>query len=204
MSLEFLITAFIIVITPGSGVIYTLGAGLSRGPKAGIYASIGCTLGIVPHLAAVLFGLTAILHASAVVFNVIKYAGIIYLLYMAWQFLREKGTLSIEPGTQEKASGVKIIRDAILINILNPKLSIFFLAFLPQFIDPKDATPLLTMTLLSITFMVMTQLVFMVYGIFAGMTRDHIISRPAVMKWMKRSFAAAFGLLAARLAWAER
>lgn len=204
MSIEFLITAFIIVITPGGGVIFTLGTGLSRGPRAGIYAAIGCTLGIIPHLVAVLFGLTAILHASAVVFNLIKYAGIVYLLYMAWQFLREKGTLAIETSAQEKTSSLKIIRDAILVNTLNPKLSIFFLAFLPQFIDPKDTTPLLTMSILSGTFMLMTQVVFIVYGVFAGLMRENIISRPAIMKWMRRSFAAAFGLLAARLAWAER
>ncbi|WAW09632.1 LysE family translocator [Oxalobacter vibrioformis] len=153
---------------------------------------------------AVLFGLTAILHASAVVFNIIKYAGIVYLLYMAWQFLREKGTLALETTAQKKTSGLKIIRDAILVNILNPKLSIFFLAFLPQFIDPKDTTPLVTMTILSVTFMLMTQVVFIVYGVFAGLMRENVINRPVIMKWMRRSFAAAFGLLAARLAWAQR
>ena len=125
MSVEFLITSFIVIVSPGTGVLYTLAAGLSRGSRASIVAAFGCTLGIVPHLAAAIMGLSALLHTSALAFQTFKYLGVAYLLYMAWSTLRERGALMVEKeiGTQ---SVLKVTVTAILINILNPKLSIFF------------------------------------------------------------------------------
>lgn len=203
MSIEFLITTLIIVASPGTGVIYTLSAGLSRGARSSILAAFSCTLGIVPHLAAVLLGLAAILHTSALAFNMVKYAGIVYLLYMAYQCLREKGALNVD-SSQDRRSNVKVIVDGILINVLNPKLSIFFVAFLPQFISPTDAHPMLSMLELSGVFMLMTFGVFSVYGVFAALMRNQVVSRPGVMLWMRRSFAAAFGGLAVKLAYTEK
>ncbi len=136
MSPEFLITTLIIVASPGTGVVYTLAAGLSRGGRASVLAAFACTLGIVPHLIAALTGLAALLHASAVAFEIVKYAGVAYLLYMAWQSLREHGTLKIE-AKPDARSARQVLVDGILINLLNPKLSIFFVAFLPQFVDPS-------------------------------------------------------------------
>jgi threonine/homoserine/homoserine lactone efflux protein len=203
MSWEFLITSFIVVVSPGTGVLYTLATGLSRGSRASIVAAFGCTLGIVPHLAAAIMGLAALLHTSALAFQTFKYLGVAYLLYMAWNTLREHGTLSVEKDERTR-SATQITVEAVLINILNPKLSIFFLAFLPQFISVGEPHPLSAMLELSAVFMLMTFVVFVGYGLFAAAIRDHVISRPRVLTWMRRTFAAAFVALGARLAFAER
>jgi len=203
MSIEFLITSFIVVISPGTGVLYTLATGLSRGARASVVAAFGCTLGIVPHLAAAIMGLAALLHTSALAFQLFKYLGVAYLLFMAWSTLRESGALKVEREVGAR-SAVQVTVTAILINILNPKLSIFFLAFLPQFISASEAQPLPRMLELSAVFMLMTFVVFVGYGLFAAAIRDHVISRPRVLTWMRRSFAAAFAALGARLAFADR
>ena len=203
MSVEFLITSFIVVISPGTGVLYTLATGLSRGARASIVAAFGCTLGIVPHLAAAIMGLAALLHTSALAFQIFKYLGVAYLLFMAWSTLRESGALKVERQVGAR-SALQVTVTAILINILNPKLSIFFLAFLPQFISAGELNPLPRMLELSAIFMLMTFVVFVGYGLFAAAIRDHVISRPRVLTWMRRSFAAAFAVLGAKLAFADR
>jgi threonine/homoserine/homoserine lactone efflux protein len=199
MSVEFLVTSLIVVATPGTGVIYTMAAGLSRGARASVVASFGCTLGIIPHLAAAISGLAALLHASATAFQVIKYAGVAYLLYMAWVTWRDKGALSVERDTEPRPAA-KVIVSGVLVNILNPKLTIFFFAFLPQFVAAGEPGALLTMVGLSAVFMALTFVVFVGYGIFAAAIRDHVISRPKVLTWLRRTFAGAFVALGARLA----
>ncbi len=203
MSLEFWITTFIVVASPGTGAVYTIATGLGRGGRASVLAALACTLGIVPHLLAAMMGLAALLHASALLYDTVKYAGVAYLLWMAWQTLREKGAMRIE-GDGTPRSAARVMVDGIALNLLNPKLSIFFVAFLPQFTDKAAASPLLEMLGLSAVFMVMTFVVFALYGLFAAAMREHVVSRPAVMAWLRRSFAAAFGALAARLAFTER
>jgi threonine/homoserine/homoserine lactone efflux protein len=203
MSIEFILTTLVVVISPGVGALYTISAGLSRGARASVIAAFGCTLGIVPHMLAAITGLAAILHTSAVAFEVIKYLGVAYLLWMAWQTLRETGALSVEADRQPK-SAMKVIVESILINILNPKLSIFFFAFLPQFVPAESDGALMQMLGLSGVFMLVTFVVFALYGLFAAAMRAHVISRPAIMTWMRRTFAAAFVLLGVRLAFAER
>ena len=203
MSIEFLITTLIIVASPGTGAIYTIAAGLSRGSKASLLAAFACTLGIVPHLVEAMMGLAALLHTSAIAYNLVKYAGVAYLLYMAWQTLRENGALKVESRTDSR-SNLRIVIDGVLVNILNPKLSIFFVAFLPQFIVAGEPAPLLRMVELSAVFMAMTFVIFAIYGLFAAAMRDHVVGRPAVMAWMRRTFAAAFVALGARLALTER
>ena len=203
MSIEFLVTSFIIIVSPGTGVLYTLAIGLSRGSRASVVAAFGCTLGIVPHMAAAILGLAALLHTSALAFQTFKYVGVAYLLYMAWQALRERGVLRVEKEVGAR-SAAQLTVTAILINILNPKLSIFFLAFLPQFISVNESHPLPRMLILSGVFMLMTFVVFVGYGLFAASIRDRIISRPRVLTWMRRSFAGAFAALGAKLAFADR
>jgi threonine/homoserine/homoserine lactone efflux protein len=207
MTLSFLLTTLIVVASPGTGVLYTLAVALAQGSRASIAAAFGCTLGIVPHMLAAMLGLAAVLHTSALAFAVLKWCGVAYLLYMAWQALRETGALAIEAGTEARPtarSSRRVIVTAVLINILNPKLSIFFLAFLPQFIAADEAYPLARMLELSGVFMLMTFAVFAVYGLFAASVRDRVITRPRVMAWLRRSFAAGFAALGARLALAER
>lgn len=203
MTLEFLLITLIIVASPGTGVIYTLAAGLARGGKASVLAAFACTLGIVPHLVAAMLGLTALLHTSALAYELVKYAGVAYLLWMAWQSLREHGALRIDAAPDAR-SNLRVIVDGIAINILNPKLSIFFVAFLPQFIAAGEAQPTLRMLELSGVFMLVTFVVFAVYGLFAAAMREHVVTRPAVMAWMRRTFAAAFVALGVRLALQER
>jgi threonine/homoserine/homoserine lactone efflux protein len=203
MTIDFLITSLIVIVSPGTGVLYTVAAGLSRGSRASVVAAFGCTLGIVPHMAAAIMGVAALLHTSALAFNAFKYLGVAYLLYMAWSALREHGALRVEPQVAAR-SAVQVTVTAILINILNPKLSIFFFAFLPQFVRADEPQPLSHMLLLSAAFMLLTFGVFVGYGLFAASIRNHVISRPRVLTWMRRTFAAAFVALGAKLALAER
>ncbi|MGH8983205.1 MAG: LysE family translocator [Acidimicrobiia bacterium] len=202
MGIDFLVTSLIVVVSPGTGVLYTLAAGLSRGSRASVVAAFGCTLGIVPHMAAAIMGLAALLHTSALAFHTLKYLGVAYLLYMAWNALRETGALRVEREVGAR-SAIQVIVSAILINILNPKLSIFFFAFLPQFVSADEPHPLSRMFGLSAVFMLLTFVVFVGYGLFAASIRHHVISRPRVLTWMRRAFAGAFVALGARLAVAD-
>ena len=203
MSPEFLLTSLIIVASPGTGAIYTIAAGLTRGSRASVLAAFACTIGIVPHLIAAMMGIAALLHASALAFAAVKYAGVAYLLYMAWQTLKEHGALKVETRSDARSAWL-VLRDGLALNLLNPKLSIFFVAFLPQFIVAGEASPGARMLELSGVFMAMTFIVFALYGLFAAAMRDKVISRPAVMAWLRRSFAAAFVALGAKLALTER
>ena len=203
MSIEFLLTSLIVVASPGTGVLVTLAAGLSRGARAAVVAAFGCTLGIVPHMLAAITGLAALLHASALAFEVIKYAGVAYLLYMAWMTLKEHGTLKVEADGAPR-SDRDVVASAILVNLLNPKLSIFFFAFLPQFVRTDSPNALPQMLELSAVFMVATFVIFAIYGVFAAAVRKHIVTRPRVLTWMRRTFAAAFVGLGIKLALADR
>ena len=203
MSAEFLVTSLVIVVTPGIGVIYTLAAGLARGARAGVVAAFACTLGIVPHMLAAITGLAALLHTSALAFQFLKYLGVAYLLYMAWSTLKEKGALAVDEDSAPR-SVRRVIVDGILINLLNPKLTIFFFAFLPQFVSSGDGSQVLPMIRLSAVFMLLTFVVFAGYGLFAAAVRQHVVSRPRVMDWMRRVFAGSFVALGARLAFSSR
>lgn len=199
ISVQFILTAFVVVLAPGAGVLYTLAVGLGRGRSASTWAALGCTFGIVPHLLAAVLGLAAVLHTSALLFTVVKLAGAAYLLWLAWQALRAQGALSIGSETRVQ-SGPAIARRGALLNILNPKLSLFFLALLPPFLSGNPATVTQEMLLLGGLFMVMTFAVFVLYGLFAARARDWLLRSERAMRWLNRSFAAVFALLAGRLA----
>ncbi|WP_433758215.1 LysE family translocator [Nocardia sp. CA-135398] len=200
MSIEFLLTTLVIVATPGTGVLFTLAAGLSRGTRASVIAAFGCTLGIIPHMIAAVTGLAALLNASAVAFQTLKYLGVAYLLYMAWNTFRDKGALAVPEAEAGTPSARQVITSAVLLNILNPKLTIFFFAFLPQFVPTGAPNALARMLELSGLFMLATFVVFAIYGACAAAVRNQVISRPAVVTWMRRVFGASFIALAGRLA----
>ncbi|NKY29617.1 LysE family translocator [Nocardia gamkensis] len=201
MSIEFLLTTLVIVATPGTGVLFTLAAGLSRGVRAAVIAAFGCTLGTVPHLIAAITGLAALLNAGAVAFQTLKYLGVAYLVYMAWSTFRDKGALAVPERTGHTAPSVrKVITSAVLLNLLNPKLTIFFFAFLPQFVPSGAPNAVARMLELSGIFMLATFAVFAVYGACAAAVRDQVVSRPAVVTWTRRVFGASFLALAGRLA----
>jgi threonine/homoserine/homoserine lactone efflux protein len=199
MSLAFLLTALLIVATPGTGAIYTIAAGLQRGRRASLIAAGGCTLGIVPHLIAAVTGLSAVLYASAVAFETIKYLGVVYLLFLAWQVWRDKSAVDVA-ATTTPPSTARVVGQAVLINLLNPKLTVFFFIFLPQFVEPAEPHALQHMLMLSTVFMLLTLFVFAGYGMFAAGMRSRVLSRPRVVTWMRRVFAGTYVALAARLA----
>jgi len=199
VSLEFLLTSFVVVLLPGTGVIYTLAIGLGRGFRASAAAALGCTFGIVPAAFASIVGLAALLHTSALAFQIIKYLGVLYLLYMAWRILRDDGVLQVNE-TKTEDGLWRVAVTGTLLNVLNPKLSLFFLAFLPQFVSPAAANSTLSLIGLAAVFMLMTFVVFVGYGAFATFARDYVIRRPSVMRWIKRCFAGTFGFLGLKLA----
>jgi threonine/homoserine/homoserine lactone efflux protein len=203
ITLEFLITSLIVVLIPGTGVVFTVSAGLVQGRRASLFASLGCTLGIVPHLLATVLGLAAVMHTSALAFQLLKYAGVAYLLYLAVATWRDRSAFVVQEGGARR-SALSLTVKAFLLNILNPKLTIFFLAFLPQFVDPAAASPLGQLLLLSGVFMAMTFGVFVLYGLLAHAFRRAVIDSPRVQDWLRRSFSAAFAGLGAQLAFTER
>lgn len=203
ISVEFLITSLVVVLIPGTGVLYTVSTGLIQGRGASVYAALGCTAGIVPHLLATVLGLAAVMHTSALAFQLLKYAGVAYLFYVAYATWRDKSAFALD-GSLSKTSASGLVIKAFLLNILNPKLTIFFLAFLPQFVEPGTGEPLLQLLLLSAIFMAMTFIVFVMYGVIAHAFRQLVIESARVQRWLRYSFAAAFACLGAKLALSEK
>jgi threonine/homoserine/homoserine lactone efflux protein len=204
MDIAFWLTTVVVVATPGTGAVYTISMGLSRGWRASLIAAAGCTLGVVPHMLAAITGLAALLHASAIAFQTLKYAGVAYLLFLAWQTWRDRSSLVADDSVEGQLSGWSIIRQAVLINLLNPKLTIFFFAFLPLFVRPGAGEGWVQMALLSLAFMAVTFVVFAAYGVLASAVRSHVLERPRVVTWMRRTFASAYVVLAGRLAVPEQ
>ncbi|MFL1389715.1 LysE family translocator [Pseudomonas tritici] len=203
LSLNFFITCLIVVLIPGTGVIFTVSTGLTAGKRASVFAALGCTAGIIPHLLASILGLSALLHTSALAFDMLKYAGVAYLLYVAYATWRDRSAFAVSE-TPALSSARTLMLRGLLMNILNPKLTIFFLAFLPQFVTPGSTAPAVQMLVLSAVFMVMTFAVFVMYGLLANVFRRAVIESPRVQDWLRRSFAAAFAGLGLNLAFAQR
>ncbi|MGX5718648.1 LysE family translocator [Shinella zoogloeoides] len=204
MTTEFLITSLVVILLPGTGVIYTLALGISGGFRAGLLAAFGCTLGIVPHILASVVGLAALLHASALAFEVLRTIGVAYLLFIAWSLLKDSNALDLGPEQAPAEKAMRIVRKGIFTNIFNPKLSLFFLAFLPQFVPANAPDATAQMLVLGGVFMALTFLVFAIYAGLAASLRQQVLSRPRIMVWMQRSFAAALGVMGLRLALADR
>ena len=203
ISMEFLITSLIVVVMPGTGVIYTISTGLIRGTRGGIFAATGCTAGIIPSLLACILGVAVIIHTSALAFQTLKYAGAAYLLYLAWSMWRQSGTLELQAGQKNKTM-FRTAFKGFLINILNPKLTVFFLAFLPQFIPARAPMPILNMLVLGGVFMGMTWVVFIGYALLADKARTWIVTSPAKVIYVQRAFAVLFAVLGAKLAFSGR
>jgi len=199
ISLEYLLSAMIVILVPGTGVIYTISIALLNTRVQILYAALGCTLSIFPHLFAAIFGVAAILNSSVLVFNGLKLFGVVYLLYMAYNLYKDKGVLEFK-GEDINTSNFTILKNGFLINVFNPKLSIFFLAFIPQFISPLTQEPIIDMTVLGFVFMILTLIVFVVYGLFASLIKQKVSQSKKIMKNMQKCFSAVFVLLAYKLA----
>lgn len=187
MSWAFLVTSLIIIATPGTGAILTIAAGIRGGKGLSLVTAFGCTLGIVPHLVAAITGTAALLRLGGVAFEVLRWVGIAYLLYMAISTWRSSGALALDSSAPPR-SAMRTIGNAILANLLNPKLTLFFFAFLPQFVT-KDAASLPQMLTLSGIFMALTLLVFAVYGLAASFFRLHLVERPTITRRIQKGFA---------------
>ncbi len=203
LSTEFLVTSLIVVLIPGTGVVFTLSTALAHGRRASVFAAVGCTLGIVPHLMATVLGLAAVMHTSATAFQILKLAGVAYLFYLAVATWRDRTAFVVQPVAVRPGALGWVVK-AFVLNILNPKLTIFFLAFLPQFVTRDAASPVLELVGLSVVFMAMTFVVFVVYGLLADAFRTAVIESPRVQAWLRRGFAGAFAALGAQLALSER
>lgn len=199
ISVEFLLTSLVVVLIPGTGVLYTIATGLFMGKKASFFAALGCTFGIVPSLLASIMGLAIILHTSALFFQIVKYIGVAYLLYLAWSMLKSSGALKLNE-SQDKQSLSTVAFKGFLINILNPKLTIFFLAFLPQFIPAQAQSSTVNMLILGLIFMAMTFFVFVIYGLLATTVRNYVIHSEKISTIIQRIFAGSFAALGLKLA----
>jgi threonine/homoserine/homoserine lactone efflux protein len=196
---EFLLTSLIVVLIPGTGAIYTLSTGLFRGWRASVAAAVGCTLGILPHLLASIFGLSLVLHQGALLLQALKWAGALYLLYLAWATWREEHLFQFD-ATAPRQNAWQIVAKAVSLNLLNPKLTIFFLAFLPPFLSASDASPFAELLKLSGVFMAITLIVFVLYGVLASRVREYVVNSPGAIAWLRRTFALTFAALGLKLA----
>ena len=202
MSVAFVLTSLVIVALPGTGALITLSAGLSHGARTSVVAALGCTLGIVPHLVAAVTGTAALLRASGVAFDALRVAGVVYLLVMAVATWRDTSPLVIDD--RPPRSPARVIGSAMFANLLNPKLTVFFFAFLPQFVPPHAAHEVPRLLALSGVFMAMTFVIFVIYGVCAAAVRRHVIERPQVIRGVRRMFAASFVGLGVKLATTSR
>ncbi|MER5703760.1 LysE family translocator [Micromonospora sp. NPDC002296] len=199
MTIAFLIAALVVVVTPGAGVLYTVATGMGWGRRAGLVAAVGCTLGVVPHLAVALVAVAALLHTAAPAFQALRYAGAAYLVWLGWTTLRDRGAADPD-ATRPAPSARQVVTGAVLTNLLNPKLTIFLVAFLPQFVGADDPHRLVRMLGLGSVLMVLTLVVYAGYGVLAGTVRDHVLGRPWVSTWLRRGFAGSFLAMGAALA----
>ncbi len=204
VSVEFLLTSFVVVLIPGTGVVYTVSSSIAGGRRRGLIAAVGCTLGIVPHMLAAMLGLSGIMQAGSAVFEVVRWAGVAYLVFMGFSMIREAGALPLEDGNAPVDSAVSVVRRGILLNILNPKLTLFFFAFLPQFLDASPGLLDPALIWLGGVFMLMTLAVFAVYALASAAARDLILSAPVVRRWVERALGAFLIAFAARLALTDR
>ena len=137
MSIEFLLTSLVVVLIPGTGVVYTVSGSIGGGRRRGLLAAVGCTLGIVPHMLAAMLGLSGVMQAGAVAFEVVRWTGVAYLVFIGALMIRDAGTLALDDQEDEDPPAAPmrvVVRRGILLNVLNPKLTLFFFAFLPQFL----------------------------------------------------------------------
>jgi threonine/homoserine/homoserine lactone efflux protein len=206
MSVEFLVTSLVVAAIPGTGVVYTIASSIGGGWRRGLFATIGCTLGVVPHLLAAMLGLSGVMQAGSVVYETVRWAGVVYLVYMGFSMIRQGDALELDADTQRDATGsmFRVVRRAILLNLLNPKLTIFFFAFLPQFLDAPPSTLDPRLIVLGAVFMLATFVVFAGYAYASALMRDIVLSVPAVRRWLHRCLGSLLVGFAARLAITDR
>ena len=204
MSVEFLLTSLVVALIPGTGVVYTISSSIGGGWRRGLFASIGCTLGIFPHILAAMLGLSAVMQAGAVVFEVVRWAGVAYLVFMGLSMIRNAGALPLDDQNARTGPMGLVVRRGILLNILNPKLTVFFFAFLPQFLDASPGLLDAKLIWLGGVFMLVTLAVFAVYAFASAAVRDLVLAAPVARRWVERALGAFLIGFAAKLAFTDR
>jgi len=204
MSVEFLLTSLVVVLIPGTGVVYTVSSSIGGGRRRGMFAAFGCTLGIVPHMLAAMLGLSAVMQAGSMAFEVVRWAGVAYLIFMGASMIREAGTLPLDGEDAPAEPMGHVVRRAILLNVLNPKLTVFFFAFLPQFLDASPGLFDAELIWLGAVFMLMTFAVFAVYAYASAAFRDLVLAALVARRWVERALGAFLIGFAAKLAFTDR
>ena len=197
----FCAAVFVLALTPGPDIIYVLTRGLSQGRKAAVFAAIGFNLGIIVHTLAAALGISALLRASALAFGLVKWAGAAYLIYIGIKTLRDRSGFAA--GRSAPISSGRILRETIVANVLNPKVALFFLAFLPQFGNADHGSPALQMVLLGLLFMGVSFPVFCLVALFSGVIGDRLRSNPRYSDWLRRAAGTVLVGLGLRLALLE-
>ncbi len=195
MTAEFLLTSLVLALLPGPGVIYVLSTGVAQGARAAVLGVAGCLLGATPYLAAAAAGVDRHVTENALVFEIVKWAGVGYLVFLGIRTWRDRRRYEIR-GDHPARSVVQLLLFGALLSLLNPKLPIFFYGFLPRFLSPDRDNVLL----LSLTFLAVVGLVYAGYGLLAGFLGQRMLAGPKASSWARRVFASCYGLLAARLA----
>jgi threonine/homoserine/homoserine lactone efflux protein len=202
--MEFLLTSLVVVLIPGTGVVYTVSSSIGGGRRRGLFAAVGCTLGIVPHMLAAILGLSGIMQAGSVVFEAVRWAGVAYLVFMGFSMIRDAGTLPLDDQGAPGDSAGTVVWRGILLNVLNPKLTLFFFAFLPQFLDASPGLLDVKLIELGGIFMLMTLAVFTVYAIASAAVRDLVLDAPVARRWIERAFGSILIGFATKLAFTDR
>lgn len=214
--LEFLVASVVVVASPGPGATFTIATTASQGSRLGWVAAIGCTLGVGPHLIVASTGLATVLRPGSAAFEVLRWAGVAYLAFLAILALRncrplrqDTGTAlqSTRPATAKPAPTTEpaptasgVLRRAITMNLLNPKLTVFFLAFLPQFAGRSPGSPRMSPMLLGVIFMAITFVVFVGYARLTHAAHGLVAARPGSGRWFSGLVGTTYLVLAGRLA----
>lgn len=201
-TLNFLVTSFIIILIPGTGVTYTISTGITKGKRASIFAALGCTIGIIPHLCISIALSSFIINMSNNSFFILKLIDAIYLLYLGIGMIRSKTNFDLINNKSEEKVGT-IIRSGILINLLNPKLTLFFFSFLPQYAKSINDNYITECFLYGFTFMIVTLLVFIGYGLLAGISNNFFMNSPKRISYLQKIFGIIFIVFATQLAFSS-
>lgn len=202
--LMFIVASFLLCLAPGPDNIYVLTQGITKGKKAAIITTLGLCTGLIIHTTAAALGISVIFKTSEIAFNIVKYLGAAYLLYIAYQAYKHRDEpLNLDAGSSKKEMK-NLYMKGFIMNILNPKVSIFFLAFLPQFVNVNEGNIPMQMIILGIIFMIMTVLVFSTIGIVANTLSSKLLSKPSIVKYMNVMTSFVLVSLGVKLALAQR
>ena len=199
----FIAASWALIIAPGPDMLYVITRGMAHGRRAGILSAIGVICGILVHTTAAAFGLTLIFQTSAYAFLVVKYLGAIYLIYLGIKAWRDKNVFRFQPSSSP-VSFHRLFWQGVLSNVLNPKIAIFFLAFLPQFVDKTASQVTLQLIVLGLTFAILGLGFLLVVGYSSGAIGSWITRRPGYTQFLGRLSGGILIGLGVRLALTER